>query len=154
GLYRGSTVLISGTAGTGKSSFAASLAGEACRRGERCAYFAFEESSSQIIRNMRSIGIDLERWVRAGLLRFHAARPSLLGFEAHLTRMYRAVRSFDPHLVVVDPITNIASAGGIGGASAQLVRLIDFLKSRQTTAVLTSLTSAGRSTESTDIGVS
>ena len=154
GLYRGSTVLISGTAGTGKSSFAASLANEACRRGERCAYFAFEESSSQIIRNMRSIGIDLEKWVRAGLLRFHASRPSLLGYEAHLTRMYRAVRSFDPQLVVVDPITNIASAGSVGGASALLVRLIDFLKSRQTTTVLTSLTSGGRPTESTDIGVS
>jgi circadian clock protein KaiC len=154
GLYRGSTVLVSGTAGTGKSTIAAHLAEAACRRGEKCLYFAFEESPGQIIRNMRSVGIDLERWVRKGRLRFQAARPTLLGIEAHLTRIYGGMRDFQPSLVILDPVTNLASAGTAGSAHALLVRLIDTLKSAATTTVMTSLTAADDAREGTSVGVS
>jgi circadian clock protein KaiC len=154
GVFRGSTVLVSGTAGTGKSSLAAQIAAAACRRGERCAYFAFEESKDQIVRNMRSIGLDLETGIRQGRLRFEAARPTLLGLEAHLTRIYRIVRDFEPNLVVVDPVTNLASAGGDIAARGMLMRLIDFLKSRQVTLLLTSLTAGGEALERSDTGVS
>src|SRR6185369_4283069 len=130
GFFRGSTILLSGTAGTGKSSFAAQMAQAACARGARCLYLAFEESSAQLIRNMRSIGIHLAVWVRKGLLRFEAARPTLLGLEAHLTRIYRFVREFNPSVVIVDPVTNLSSAGTDVAAQGMLLRLIDFLKSR------------------------
>jgi circadian clock protein KaiC len=154
GLFRGSTVLLSGTAGTGKSSLAAQMAQAACRRGERCLYLAFEESSAQIIRNMRSIGIDLEACVRKGLLRFEAARPTLLGLEAHLTRIHRFVRDFEPSLVVVDPVTNLGSAGTDFAAHGMLLRLIDFLKSHRITVLMTSLTGGGRALEKTDANIS
>ena len=154
GFYRGSTVLLSGTAGTGKSSFAAQMAQAACAKGERCLYLAFEESSAQIIRKMRSIGNDLEGWVRKGRLRFEAARPTLLGLEAHLTRIYRFVREFDPAVVIVDPVTNLGSAGTDFAAHAMLLRLIDFLKSRNVTVLLTSLTSGGGALEMTDAQIS
>lgn len=154
GLYRGSTVLLSGTAGTGKSSLAAQMAEAACRRGERCLYLAFEESSAQIIRNMRSISIDLGAWVRKGLLRFEAARPTLLGIEAHLTRIYRFVRDFDPAFAVVDPVTNLGAAGTDYAAQGMLLRLIDFLKSRKITVLMTSLTSGGSALEKTDANIS
>ena len=111
GVYRGSSVLVSGTAGTGKSSLAAHLARESCLRGERCLYFAFEESESQIVRNMRSIGIDLRPWIKKGLLRFVAGRPTANGLEMHLALMHRAIRKFQPRMVVVDPISNLADAG-------------------------------------------
>ena len=154
GPYRGSTILVSGTAGTGKSSFVASIVDAACRRGERCIYFAFEEATDQIVRNMRSIGLDLEVWKRKDLLRFHAARPTLLGLEAHLTRIYRAAREFRPRIVVIDPITNLAASGSEALAEGMLVRLIDFFKARDVTLVLTSLTRGGAHLESSDIGVS
>jgi circadian clock protein KaiC len=154
GLFRGSTVLLSGTAGTGKSSLAAQMAQAACRRGERCLYLAFEESSAQIIRNMRSIGLDLEASVRKGLLRFEAARPTLLGLEAHLTRVYRLVREFDPAFVVVDPVTNLGSAGTDIAAQGMLLRMIDFLKSRRITVLMTSLTGGGSAMEKTDANIS
>jgi len=154
GFFRGSTILLSGTAGTGKSSFAAQMAQAACARGERCLYLAFEESSAQIIRNMRSIGLHLEVWVRKGLLRFEAARPTLLGLEAHLTRIYRFVREFDPSLVIVDPVTNLSSAGTDVAAQGMLLRLIDFLKSRKVTVLMTSLTSGGSALETSDARIS
>jgi circadian clock protein KaiC len=154
GLFRGSTVLLSGTAGTGKTSLAAQMAEAACRRGERCLYLAFEESRAQLVRNMRSIGLDLDAWVRRGLLRFEPARPTLLGLEAHLTRIYRFVRDFEPGFVVVDPITNLAFAGSDVAARGMLMRLIDFLKSRQITVLLTSLTAGGSALEKTDANVS
>ncbi len=154
GLFRGSTVLVSGTAGSGKSSLAAQMAEAACQRGERCLYLAFEESKAQILRNMRSIGLHLDLWVRNGLLRFESARPTLLGLEAHLTRIYRLVRDFEPPFVVVDPITNLTSAGSDLAARGMLMRLIDFLKSRQVTVLLTSLTTDGSAPEKTDAGIS
>ena len=154
GVFRGSTILVSGTAGTGKSTLAAQIAQATCRRGEKCLYFAFEESPAQIVRNMRSVGIDLEACTRKDRLRFHAARPTLLGLEAHLTRIYAAVRDFRPRLVIIDPITNLAAAGDLGSAKAMLVRLIDFLKAGETTTVFTSLTSGGENLEGTIVGVS
>lgn len=138
GFFRGSSVLVSGQAGTGKSTVAAHFADAACRRGERALYFAFEESPQQIIRNMRSVGLDLETWVRAGLLRFSAARTSLCGLEMHLARMHQDVVRFDPGIVVVDPLFTIA-AGVAAEVRTMLLRLIDTLKSRGITALFTSL---------------
>ena len=111
GCYRGSSVLVSGTAGTGKSSIAAHFAEAACRRGERALYFAFEESPSQIMRNMRSIGIDLEPWVQKDLLRFHATRPTFTGLEMHLTMIHKAVNVFKPQVVIVDPLSSFVMGG-------------------------------------------
>jgi len=154
GLYRNSTTLISGTAGSGKSTLAARIAEASASRGERCLYFSFEESRAQIVRNMRSVGLRLDRSVRDGLLRFDAARPTLLGLEGHLTRMNRAFRDFRPRLVVLDPISNLSSSGSADGAAGMLVRLIDFFKSQGATLVMTNLTEGGRALERTEIGVS
>src|SRR5690242_6280274 len=128
GFFRNSSILISGTAGTGKSSFAAHFANAAAERGERCLYFAFEESPSQILRNMRSVGLDLERWMDRGLLRIDASRPTSHGLEGHLARMHREVVAFKPAIVVVDPITNLVSVGEPLAVKSMLTRLIDFLK--------------------------
>lgn len=141
GYYRGSSVLISGLAGTGKSTFGASFAEAACRRGEKCLYFAFEESPAQIMRNMRSVGIDLKRHHDAGLLCFEAARPSLYGFEMHLARMNRDIEQFQPDILIVDPIS--AFRGPSTEIHATLVRLADICKTRGITALFTSLSAAG-----------
>ena len=154
GYYRGSSVLVSGTAGSGKTSLAAHFAGAACARGERCLYFAFEESPGQIVRNMRSIGLDLEPWVQKGLLRFHAIRSQQDGLEMHLATFHKLVREFEPDVVVVDPIGSFIQAGTRKDATAMLTRLIDFLKARGTTAFLTSLTSGGEALEATDVDIS
>jgi circadian clock protein KaiC len=143
GYYRGSTVLVSGTAGTGKSSVAAHFAHAACKRNERCLYFAFEESANQFIRNMRSIGLDLEPWIGKGVLRFHASRSTAHGFETHLVTFHQLVSEFQPRVVILDPIGNLIHAGTEHDMSAMLTRLIDFLKGRRITAFLTSMTSAG-----------
>jgi len=153
GLYRGSSILVSGTAGTGKSTIAAHLANESCARGERCLYFAFEEAESQIVRNMATVGIDLRAWIKKGLLRVVAGRPTASGLETHLALMHRAIRQFAPRMVVVDPISNLADAGVLRDAATMLTRLIDFLKGEQITAVLTALT-AGQETEQTEVGIS
>jgi len=154
GYFRGNSVLASGTAGTGKSSVAAHFAEATCRRGERCLYFAFEESASQIARNMRSIGVDLEPWIRRDLLRVHAQRPTALGLEAHLVAMHRVIEEYQPRVVVVDPVTNMIAVGSETEVKAMLARLIDFMKLRQITALFTSLTEGGRAAERTDLGVS
>ena len=154
GVYRGSSVLISGSAGTGKTTLVAHFADAACRRGERCLLFAFEEAPDQMIRNMRSVGIDLKPWVDGGLLSIHANRPSVYGLETHLTTIYRDVREFRPNLVILDPITSFLRGGGSPDADALLVRVIDFLKSDQVTSVFTSLTHAGNALEQSEMGVS
>jgi circadian clock protein KaiC len=154
GYYRGNSVLASGTAGTGKSSLAAHFAEATCRRGERCLYFAFEEAASQIARNMRSIGVDLDPWIRRDLLRIHAQRPTALGLEAHLVAMHRLIDEWQPRVVVVDPVTNMIAVGSETEVKAMLARLIDFMKLRQITALFTSLTEGGRAAERTDLGVS
>src|SRR5688500_17386437 len=141
GFYRGSTVLLSGTAGTGKTTMAAHFVEAACRRGERCLYFLFEESPQQMVRNMRVAGVDLQPWVDTGQLQFHADRPSRFGLETHLVAVHRAVERFRPDIVIVDPITNLLTVGTPTDVRAMLTRIIDFLKTRGTTAMFTALMS-------------
>ena len=154
GFYRGSSVLITGTAGTGKSTLAAHFAAATCAQGEPCLYFAFEESQSQIIRNMKSIGLDLSGYVKKGLLNFFTARPSLHGLEMHLAIMHRRVRELKPAAVIVDPVSNFATAAEERDVHAMLIRLTDFLKTQNITALFTNLTSGDMARESTDMGIS
>jgi circadian clock protein KaiC len=149
GYFRGTSILISGTPGTGKTSLSANFAQAACMRGERCLYLAFEESAHQIMRNMRSIGLDLKTWVDKDLLRFHAARPTQCGLELHLLTIQELVNEFKPHVVVIDPISNLIMVGSIREVRSLLTRLIDNLKSAQVTALFTDLTAAGISLEHT-----
>jgi len=141
GIFRGSSVLVSGSPGTGKSSVAAKLVESACARGERALFFAYEESNAQIVRNMRSIGIDLAPWIKKGLLEIHSSRPTLQGLEQHLVMMHDLVRTFRPTVVAVDPISNLTLAHDDTEVKPTLMRLIDFLKKEQITAVFTNLTS-------------
>jgi len=156
GAYQGSSILVSGAPGTGKSSVAASFVNAACERGERALLFAYEESESQLLRNMRSIGFDLKRWISKGLLRIEATRPTLHGLEQHLVHMYDLVREFKPNVVAVDPISNLMSNGDETSLKLTLMRLIDFLKTQGTTAMFTSLTSDGGASAiiSSEVGVS
>jgi circadian clock protein KaiC len=154
GFFRGSTILVSGTAGTGKTTFAAHFANAACARGERCLYFLYEESPSQMIRNMRSVGIDMQRWVDRGLLQFHADRPTRHGLETHLVLMHRAVEQFRPMVTVIDPMTNLLSVGTDIDVRAMLTRMIDFLKSQNVTALFTGLTSGEHGLETSETQVS
>jgi len=152
GFYRGSSILVSGTAGSGKSTIAAHFADATCRHGERCLVLAFEESREQIVRNMRSVGIDLSAHFASGLLTIEASRPSLYGLEMHLAQIHRRVGQLRPSSVVIDPISNL----GINtvDTSAMLLRLIDYLKSEGITALFVSLTAGGRALEATEFGVS
>ncbi len=154
GFYRGSSILISGTAGTGKSTLAAHFVEAACLRGERALYFAFEESQDQIIRNMRSVAINLEPFVKKGLLKFHNSRPSAWGLEVHLAMMHKIVSEYEPSVIVVDPVTNFLAVGDDIETKSMLTRLIDFFKTRQITGMFTSLTSPGGNLEDSEVGVS
>ncbi|HEX9660466.1 MAG TPA: circadian clock protein KaiC [Rhodothermales bacterium] len=154
GYYRGSTVLVSGTAGTGKTTLAAHFADAACKRRERSLYFLSEESPQQMLRNMRSAGLDLKRWVEGGQLQFHADRPSRYGLETHLVMMHRAVERIRPDVVVIDPMTNLLTIGTQMDVRAMLTRMIDFLKMRNVTALFTGLTSAGSDLETTETTIS
>ena len=154
GLYRGGSVLVSGTAGTGKTSLAASFANETCNRKERCVYFAMEESPNQIIRNMRSIGIDLQKHVDKGLLFFNASRPNLYGLEMHLVAMHKCIRKYRPSVVVIDPITNFINIGSVSEVKNMLVRMIDFLQEEQISVMFTALSLNTIVNEQTDEGVS
>lgn len=154
GFYRGSSILVSGTAGTGKSTIGSHFVEAACKRGERSLYFAFEESQDQIIRNMRSIGVELEPFVKKNLLQFHNSRPSSYGLEVHLALIHKAIIAFEPSVVVIDPITNFLAVGDELQTKAMLTRLIDFFKLQQITTVFTSLTSAGNELEDSEVGVS
>jgi circadian clock protein KaiC len=141
GFWRGSSILASGSVGSGKTTVAAHFIDAVCARGEKAIFFAFEESPHQIVRNMRSIGIDLQQWVKTGLLRFSASRPTLWGLERHLARMHREVEDFEPSVVVVDPIYNLSAVGSANEVSSMLLRLIDYLKSRKITALFTAVCS-------------
>jgi circadian clock protein KaiC len=154
GFYQGSSVLVSGTAGTGKSSVAALFVDAACSRGERAVYFTFEEAAEQIVRNMRSIGIDLDQWVRRGLLQFAAHRPTTYGLEKHLLMMQRSINDFDPSVVVVDPLNSLVMDGNQMDVKGMLMRLVNFMKIKGITSLFTSLTSGGSPLEQTDIRIS
>jgi circadian clock protein KaiC len=154
GFFRGSTILVSGTAGTGKTSLAAHFVGAACERGERCLYFSFEESPAQLIRNMHSIGLDLGQWVRKKLLNFHSSRATFHGLEMHLVTIHKLVQEFQPEVVVLDPIGSMIQAGNNRDANVMLMRLIDFLKVQGITAFFTNLTTAGEALEATQVQIS
>lgn len=156
GVFRGSSLLVSGAPGTGKSSIAASFVGAACARGEKAILFVYEESESQLLRNMQSIGMDLQRWVKKGLLQIESTRPTLLGLEQHLMHTYNLVRDFAPDVVAIDPISSLTSQGDDTGLSLTLMRLIDFFKTQEITALFTTLTSdsPGVSPTSSQVGVS
>ena len=154
GYYKGSSILVSGVAGTGKSSLAAAFVDAACRRGERSLYLAFEEAPAQISRNMASIGFDLEQWTKKGLLHFHAVRATVYGLEQHLGCIIKLVHEFKPTTVVIDPITNLSAIGSLEDIKAMLTRVIDFFKNQGITTLFTSLTEGGGPSEQTDVGVS
>jgi circadian clock protein KaiC len=154
GYFRCSTVLVSGTAGTGKTSIAAQFVEAACKRGERALFFTFEESPSQLVRNMRSIGIHLEPWEKRGLLQFHATRPTIYGLETHLTTIIKLINNFEPDIVVLDPINAFVAGDNQAEVKAMLLRLVDFLKMKRITAFFTSLTSSGENIELTDVYIS
>ena len=154
GYYRGSSVLVSGTAGTGKTSFAAHFIDAACRRGERCVYFLFEESPDQVVRNMRSIGMDLSPWIKQGRLVVHAARPTLFGLERHVATMHGAIEHVRPAIVVIDPVSSLLSVGTDREVTSALAQLIDSLKGRGVTALFTSLTEGGMAGGQSTVGIS
>ena len=154
GYFRGSSILITGTAGTGKSTIAAHFAAATCRRGERCLYLAFEEAPKQILRNMRSVNLDLELLVEKGLLQFKATRPTAYSLELHLAQIYRWLKEFKPSVVIIDPMSNLHLGGNMTQAKAVIFRLIDWLKSQQITVLFTNLTPGGNPLEHTDMGVS
>ena len=139
GWFKGSVTMISGASGTGKTTFAAAFADAACRRGERCLYLAFEESGPQLARNMASVGLDLQPWIESELLEVHASRPTQLGLEHHLTTVYQHVERHGADVIVLDPITDFTSLGTPVDVKALLMRIVDYLKNRQVTAVFTSL---------------
>ena len=154
GFYRGTSILLSGTAGTGKSSLAAHFVRATCERGERALYMASEQSTNEVIRNMRSIGVDLEPWVKRDLLRFYAARPGTYGLEKHLVTIHDLTAEFNPRVVVIDPITNFGSVGTYSEVKSMVTRLIDMFKSQGITAMFTSLTSGDSNPELSEVGVS
>jgi len=154
GYYRGTSILVTGTAGSGKSTLAAHFIDAACKRGERCLYFAFEESEAQIVRNMKSVGIDLQKWIGEGLLRFKNTRSTVHGLEMHLVDMHMEIDLFDPLVVVADPISDLLVSARQAEVMSMLSRLSDYLKGRQITALFTDLTAVGGSLEKTEVGVS
>jgi len=154
GFFRGSSILLTGTAGTGKTSVAANFAQAAGRRGERVLFFSFEESPNQIIRNMQSIGLKLDPLIKRGLLRFHSARPSLYGLEMHLATMFKEIAAFKPHVVVIDPITSLIESGSGSEGKGMVTRLIDYLKAGQVTTLFTSLTQGGHALQQSEAGMS
>ena len=154
GFFRGSSILLTGTPGTGKTIISANFAQAAARRGERVLFFSFEESPNQIIRNMYSIGLRLEPLVQRGLLRFHSARPSLYGLEMHLATMFKEIASFQPHVVIMDPITSLMEAGTDSECKGMVTRLIDYLKAGQVTSLFTSLTQGGHALQQSEMAMS
>jgi circadian clock protein KaiC len=154
GFFRGSSILASGTAGTGKTSLSCSFARATCQNNERCLYFAFEESPAQIMRNVRSIGIELQPFVARGLLQFHASRPSLYGLETHLAVMHRQIEAFKPSVVIIDPVTSMITAGVARDARSVLLRLIDYLKGLQITVFMNSLIHDGNAIEQDEVEIS
>jgi circadian clock protein KaiC len=154
GFYRGSSILVSGTSGTGKSTLAASFAYAACGRGEKTLYFAFEEAPQQIIRNMQSVGLDLQECLDKGLLVIHASRPTAWGLELHLATMHKVIASTRPDVIIIDPISNLVTVGTPNEVKSMLVRLVDFIKNTGITSMFTDLILGGDFSERSDVGIS
>ncbi len=154
GFFKGSTILLSGTAGTGKTSVAVQLARATCARGGRCLYYAFEESEGQIVRNMHSMGTSLEPFLEDRRLEIVASRPSMFGLEMHLMALHKAVARFDPEVLIIDPITKLVGVATAAENHSMMARLIDFLKVRGTTALFTSMTAPDSNLEESDVGIS
>ena len=154
GFFRGSSILVSGTSGTGKTSIAAYFADATCKRKERCLYFAFEESPQQIVRNMKSINIDLQSHINAGLLLVCSSRPTLYGLEMHLVAIYKRVKKFKPHTVILDPITNLVTIGSLAEVKSMLIRLVDFLQNEGITVMFTALIDGKGTSVQADEGIS
>ncbi len=154
GYFRGTSILISGTAGTGKTSIAAHFVDAACRRGERCVYFSAEESPAQVIRNLRSIGLDLDPWIKKGLLHFDATRPNFHGLEMHLLRIHKLIAEIKPKIAVFDPVSGYLSLGDSLEVKSMITRLLDYLKSQQITSVFNTLVEGGHAELQSEIGVS
>ncbi len=154
GFFRGSSILVSGTAGTGKTSLCGHMADAACQRGEKVLYLSFEESSRQIIRNLASIGLDLKKWEEQKLLKFHSERVSMFGLEAHLTLIHKMINTFGPDIIVIDPMNAYLSNEDALEARSMVIRLIDYIKVRNITGFFTTLTSAAGTAETTDINIS
>ena len=154
GYYRGTSILVSGTAGTGKTSIAAHFVDAACRRGERCIYFSSEESPAQVTRNLRSIGVDLEPWIKKGLLHFDATRPNFHGLEMHLLRIHKLIAEMKPKIAVFDPLSGYLSLGDTLEVKSMITRLLDYLKSQQITSVFNTLVEGGHAELQSEIGVS
>ena len=154
GYFRGSSILVSGTAGTGKTSLMAHFVDAACARGERCVFLSFEESADQIIRNMGSIGIDLERWVDQGLLHFRAARPTTFGLETHLAKIHKIIKEIAPGVVVADPVNGLLQSGTAFETRSMLLRLIDFLKEKQITSLMTTVTGGADTLDQSEPSIS
>ena len=154
GYFRGSSILITGMAGTGKSTLAAVFAAATCQRGEKCLYLAFEEAPDQILRNMRSVGLDLEPYLQQELLQIQALRPTAHGLEVHLVQIHRWLSNFQPTTVIIDPISNLTLTGSLLQVKAFFMRLIDYLKSQQVTVLMNNLISGGTPLENTEIGIS
>ncbi|MBF0216343.1 MAG: circadian clock protein KaiC [Candidatus Omnitrophica bacterium] len=154
GYYRGSTILVSGSAGSGKTSFGAKFVDAVCETGERALYLAFEEPEDQLSRNMKSIGIDLKKWIDKGLLKINANRATLCGLEMHLVMAHNAVRDFKPSVVVIDPITTLIGAGMADEAKAMMARLLDYLRNEGITVLATDLSLGSTHGDSAEIGIS
>jgi circadian clock protein KaiC len=154
GYYEGSSILVSGSAGTGKSSFAAHFAHSVCLKNKKCVMFLFEESPDQILRNMKSIGLDLTNYLKKGLLKIHAQRPTFFGLETHLMQMKEIIDNFDSQAVILDPISNLSSIGYEWEVKIMFMRLFDSLKQKKITTLCTYLTQAGGEPVFTDSGVS
>jgi circadian clock protein KaiC len=154
GYFRGSSILVSGSAGTGKTSFAAAFADSVCRAGQKCLYISFEESPEQLVRNMGSVGFDLKRWTTRGLLQFRSQRVTMYGLENHLANLHQWVEDFSPSSVIMDPVTSFVGEGQVGEIEAMLVRTIDYLKGRGTTAFFTTLSQGGHQVEESDVSIS
>ena len=154
GYFRGSSILVSGAAGTGKTSMTSHFVDAACARGEKCIVLSFEESADQITRNMRSIGLDLGNWVDKGMLYFQSARPTSYGLESHLVKIHKIIKDVAPSIVVIDPINGLLHSGTSFEAGRMLLRLVDFLKEKRITALMTTLTSGAGMQEQTDMEIS
>jgi circadian clock protein KaiC len=154
GFYRGSSILLSGTAGTGKTSVSATFAAATCQRGERCIFFSFEESASQIIRNMATIGLDMQQWVKKERLQFHTVRPFYHGLEMHLARTIKFITEFAPRVVIIDQISGLDTTGTSLEIKSALMRLLDWLKVKGITVMLTDLTVGNNPLERVDGAIS